>query len=94
MIDIPRNDTHEWSEGSSWYPLNEPDCAHQQVIFTCPNGHRLVLFNKTQTAPRHGISADGTVDGSVVCVGRPNSPCTFHDHVRLLDWTGDTLARL
>jgi len=30
----------------------------------------------------HGVRADGTVHGSVVC------PCGFHKDVKLKDWTG------
>ena len=31
----------------------------------------------------HEIDEDGTVKPSVVC---PRDSCSFHDHVRLLDW--------
>lgn len=58
----------------SWKPLyGGPQVS---ASFTCPAGHKGVLLD-------HEISADGTVQPSVVC---PQDGCTFHDFVRLAGW--------
>lgn len=90
MIDIPHSNETNWEQGPCWNGVE----GERSVILTCPNGHRLTLFNPAQKAPRHGIAEDGTVDGSVVCQGRPTDPCGWHEHVRLLDWDGGAIARI
>lgn len=94
MLDVPRH-AAVGDEGLGWTP-GLVDGQHV-VFFRCPNDHLLTLFNPHQAAPRHGIGSDGAVDGSVVCKGRPGRPdgaCDFHEHVRLLDYSGPAIARL
>lgn len=88
MIGVPFDSAH--GDGPGWNHTKDS----QAVSFRCPNGHYLLLFNPDQPSPRHGIAKDGTVDGSVVCQGRPKDPCDFHEFVRLLDWDGGVIARI
>lgn len=89
MVNVPW-DPHHTEPGVGWNHTKDSAA----VSFRCPAGHYLLLFNPDQLAPRHGIAEDGTVDGSVVCQGRSADPCSFHEHVRLLDWDGGSIARL
>jgi hypothetical protein len=90
MIDVPRKESLGSDDELGWVRHPEYDA----VVFCCPAGHRFMLFNPQQEAPRHGIRPDGTVDGSVVCPGRGSETCGFHETVRLLKWSGRDIARL
>jgi hypothetical protein len=90
MTDVPFDNLHDHSIRPAWNHVE----GEQTVVLRCPNGHHLQLFSPRQSAPRHGIAEDGSVDGSVVCQGRPGDECGWHEHIRLLDWDGGTIARL
>ena len=47
-------------------------------VFRCPTGHIGSLRE------HHQIAADGTVSPSVVC---PHEGCTFHEFVKLENWS-------
>jgi len=60
-----------------WVPCHPSTLRRFKATMACPAGHALTLR-------LHAIEADGSVAPSVVC---PVAGCTFHEHVRLTDWT-------
>src|SRR5437764_575494 len=65
-----------------WAPCHPATAAVFKASMTCPSGHSLTLRN-------HWVSADGRVQPSVVC---PARTCSFHEFVRLRDWSFGDLA--
>lgn len=59
--------------------------AKQYVLLRCPSGHTATLHTPNSG---HQIDDAGNVTPSVVC---PYDGCEFHEIVRLLDWTNQTL---
>jgi|CXWL01.1.fsa_nt_gi hypothetical protein len=51
------------------------------LFIECPSGHR-AAFDLSPNG--HQVAADGTISPSAVC---PETGCTFHEFVRLADWT-------
>lgn len=85
MIDVPYDRSGEASP--SWRWLETIDCV-KHVCFVCPQGHHMLLGYRPDPNGRlHTFHEDGTVNGSVVCVR-----CVFHENVRLLGWTKDSLT--
>lgn len=71
MVEVPKH-TGPTDEPMTWRPFGK------NAIFICPNGHDGLLSTND-----HQIADDGTVSPSVVCP----YDCTFHEFVRLLEWT-------
>lgn len=77
MMDIPKFE----DDGAGypkvkpcWIPSQIPDTIKATLV--CPNGHQGSIVS-------HTVAADGTVTPSCVC---PREGCTFHEHVRFLNW--------
>jgi hypothetical protein len=64
-----------------WAPCHPSSVKRFKASMTCPNGHSLTLKS-------HTVTVQGEVMPSVVC---PVHTCTFHDWVRLTDWTFGSL---
>jgi len=64
-----------------WKECHPSTAKRFKAELTCEWGHSLVLKG-------HSVREDGRVWPSVVCM-KPG--CTFHQHVKLLDWTSGTL---
>ncbi|SRR5258707_3292393 len=60
-----------------WVPCHPSTIHRFKATMACPAGHVLTLRI-------HTIKADGSVMPSVVC---PVAGCSFHDYVRLADWS-------
>ncbi len=81
MLDVPRFSGKRFEEPPlTWHPFKDVDGTYG-AIFTCPNGHTGTLISARPES--HQIGADGVVSPSVVC---DIDGCTFHDHIRLLEW--------
>lgn len=76
MIEIPKIDPDLEEPASGWWLV-----ATHYVLLRCPSGHTATLHTPSSG---HQIDDAGIVTPSVVC---PYDGCTFHEHVRLLDWT-------
>jgi hypothetical protein len=84
MIDIPKQRSSETIKSPlRWHKEGSPDGRTGEVIiFTCSNGHEGGLFGWNYK--NHTIADDGTVNPSVVCT---TLGCTFHEFVRLLEYS-------
>ncbi len=60
-----------------WVPCHPATIHRFKATMACPAGHVLTLRI-------HSIKSDGSLAPSVVC---PVERCTFHEYVRLADWT-------
>lgn len=60
-----------------WAACHPSTMSRFKATMTCPSGHVLTLGS-------HTVERSGVVRPSVVC---PAKRCSFHAHVRLMDWT-------
>lgn len=82
MIEVPRFVGKRFEEPPlSWHPFKDSD-GYFGAIFTCPNGHTGTLVSTRSGT--HEIDDQGVISPSVVC---DIDGCTFHDHIRLLEWS-------
>lgn len=81
MIDIPRIDPKGNGVVLGWWLM-----AKNYVLLRCPNGHTATLHTPSGG---HEVDDDGVVTPSVVCPYEAQG-CTFHEMVRLLDWSTAT----
>lgn len=83
MIELPRSLTREpgtWKPFKDQLPPEHEHLVRHYALITCPTCHKALSVG----VGGHSIAEDGTVSPSVVC---PRPGCTFHEFVRLADWS-------